>query len=375
MTGAALDLNPDSNERPHIFIAITADYEIFLGKNFYNSDIVLFEPARRLAELCSRLQAPLTLFADVCSVWAHERCGATAFVQQFESQLRNCLLAGHDVQLHIHPHWEHAYLEADNWVHDDHRIHLSEFDDAASIIARGKNYLCDLLTPVAKQYDCIAYRAGGLALQPNEHATIRDLRNVGIRIDSSIAKGYTLKLDTITINYGEWPEHANWFISEETGLAPGARTGLFEVPVATFCMPLVDRYRFLVMRALKFRQRKGASLTRSQRQSKMESAKVLLSANLRYIQTNPRFLFSTDTKGFDAQMLVRGFASYVNLHQQNSTIYASMLLHPKLMFDDQFTLLEQVIVDLRRIYGPNLSFVTFPMILARVDEAGAGNGS
>ena len=353
-----------------IGLAVTADYELFLGANYAGADEVLFEPTRQLLALAQQHHVPLTLFADVCSVWAHRRYGLDRFADKFEAQLKEAVQHGHDVQLHLHPHWESAVYRSGKWcVPEGSALHISEVLDSADLIVRGRISLESLLRPISPVYRCLAFRAAGLALQPGERTLIGHLVRAGLFVDSSIAKGYTLKTDTVMLDYTKSPPLANWWITEQTGLVPGAPPGLFEVPIATFELPLADRIRFLVRRALRVRQRRGAPLSRSVRRSPLSHGVALLAGNARYFGWRPKFLFSVDTKGFTAKMLLRGFHNYISAHDTECPVYTSMILHPKLLFSEQLELLTVIFECLRRTYREQLDFVTLAQIARKVRPA------
>jgi hypothetical protein len=352
-----------------IYLAVTADYELFLGVNYAGADEVLFEPTRQLLALAQQHHVPITLFADVCSVWAHRHYALDLFADKFEAQLKEAVQHEHDVQLHLHPHWELASYQSGEWcVPEASRFHLSEMPNAANLITRGRLYLESLLRPIAPAYRCVAFRAAGLALQPSERTLIGNLVRAGLFVDSSIAKGYTLKTDTLIIDYKKCPSLPNWWLTEQTGLQPGEPPGLFEVPIATFELPLADRVMFLVRRALRVGRRRGAPLSRSRRRSRLSHGVALLAGNARYFGYRPKFLFSADTKGFTAKMLLRGFHDYISAYDTERSVYVSMILHPKLLFSEQLEILSTIFKCLRRTYREQLEFVTLAQVARQVSS-------
>ena len=294
---------------PLIHCIISADYELFLGRNFASDDEVLFGPTRKLMDVCDAAEVPLTLFADVCSVWAHRDSGLNDYADNFEGQLCSAIKCGHDVQLHLHPHWLNSQFTDGEWRLSTDQMYLSElgFGDASGsapdVIARGVEYLNGLLTPERPSYRCFAFRAAGLALQPLESETIQALLDNGIVLDSSIIKNVRMQMDTIRMDYTGMPDAANWFMDPQTGLKVEASGGLLEVPIATFQSGLIDRLGFLWRRLHSLKMRRGAGISRSERQTPLVNAISMLKYNWRYVSTNPWFLFSCDTKGVSLSML------------------------------------------------------------------------
>lgn len=357
-----------------INLLVTADYELFLGRNFVGHDSVLFDPTEQLMTRCEALGIGVTFFADVCSVWAHRKFGQNDYADKFETQMQDALKRGHDVQLHLHPHWLNSIWSEDGWQVATDRMYLAEFgfddgvDAAPAIIKRGVDYLHQLLQAVAPDYRCTAFRAAGLALQPQEQELISALLENGIKIDTSIAKNLTLQLDTIKIDYRQVPAAANWYLAPANGIAQDAGAGLLEIPIATFRCGLLSRLGFLSRRLRSIGMRRGAGISRSTRQTRWSNVCTMLRYNLRYLYGSPLFSLSCDTKGHNLDMLLNGLERYLEQHSDSSPIYVAMINHPKLMFDEQFDLLESFVDKVLSEYGNSLGFVTTTDVLRQVEH-------
>jgi len=355
-----------------INLLITADYELFLGRNFLSDDEVLFAPTRGLLDLSRRIDVPITFFADVCSVWAHRDSGIEEYPHLFEQQLCDAVRDSHDVQLHLHPHWLFSSFRDGEWHVSTDRMYMAElgYDDAhmsaPAVIRHGIDYLNRLLQPVNSDYKCIAFRAAGLALQPREQELISALLENGILLDSSVVKGVKFKLDTIEIDYSNAPTSANWFMNPETGVTIPSTSGLFEIPIGTFKMDILNRLEFIWRRARSVRMLRGTGISRSQRQSTLANVKTLIKYNLRYLYTNPWFNLSCDTKGYDLKMLLTGFNDYIARHSDSDSIFVSLINHPKMMFTPQLELLESFVTAMRNKYRDRIRFITFSEALKQI---------
>jgi hypothetical protein len=362
---------PDPRRSPIINLLITADYELFLGRNFLSHDEVLFEPTRELLDMADRIDTPVTLFADVCSVWAHRENGLDEYADEFEHQMRDAVSRGHDVQLHIHPHWLLSRFRDGEWHISTEKMYAAELGydsdpfSAPSVIDRGVTYLNGLLQPVKSEYKCMAFRAAGLALQPRERELIAALLENGIQIDSSVAKGVRFELDTVEVDYRKVPSSANWYMSPESGIEEDSREGLFEVPVGTFRTDISTRIGFLVRRAKSVRMLRGTGISRSKRQTRWSNLRTMLMYNLRYLYTNPWFNLSCDTKGYNLRMLLDGFDEYMRRHGADDEIFLAMINHPKMMFAQQLKLLELFVTEVGNKYKDRIRFNTFPEVLNR----------
>lgn len=360
-----------------IVILPSLDYEIFHGRNFVSEDETLFAPTTRILDGCGQRGIPMTLFADVLCVAAYRGVGDEGFCRRFEAQLINAVESGHDVQLHVHAHWGSSKYASGHWQLSEPKITLADYgfdtEDPARMIDEGAAYLRSLLGSVDENYRCIAFRAGALAMQPHEKSLLSLLERAGIRIDSSLAKNLRVEMDTVSIDYEMLPSDANWWISSRTGLNGGDRTGLFEIPIAAFRSTAAERLAFVVRRMAAFRERRGSGISRARRQTRWANLRTLLLGNLRYLTNDPVFLFSADTKGFTRSMLVNGFQRYAAEHERHgaSTIYASMINHPKLMFPKQERMFFETLEELQQHYGSQLRFATYRDVCEEFHAEGA----
>lgn len=358
---------------PRVRCLITFDYELFHGRNFGDGEDVLFAPTARIFETCAELQVSATFFPDVCCAWWHREHGELAFAERFEQQMMEAVRRGHDVQLHLHPHWLQCSRVDGGFVFDPGRMYPHELgwgpgdDEAPAVIRRGVQYLERLLKPIDPAYRCKAFRAGSLALQPQEGELLRALWAAGIRLDSSVAKGVLAATDTHRLDYRDVPKRANWFMAPQTGLAD-AGSGILEVPVGTFQLPRSRRLLFLARRVRSVGRARGGAMARVGRQSRLASLWHLARANLRYLGGKPWFVLSCDTKGFTVDMLVEGLGAFVEDHAHEQEIAVAMLGHPKLMFDEELDLLRGFVRRGRARFGSRLEFVTAAATLAALGE-------
>jgi len=173
-------------------IFLTFDYELFFGSRHGTVERCIIQPTEELALIANKYNVPLVFFVD---------CGYLIKLEEYRkkfspiekdyalvfSQLEKLTRDGHELQLHIHPHWEDCSYDGEKWKINTARYKLSDFSgtEAAEIILRYKNILQQISTkPVT------AYRAGGWCIQPFSH--IKDtMKSLGIKYDSSVfANGF-----------------------------------------------------------------------------------------------------------------------------------------------------------------------------------------
>jgi hypothetical protein len=347
---------------------LTFDYELFHGRNFGPADEVLFEPTERILERCEVLGVAVTFFPDVCCTWWHREHGEGAVADRFDEQLRKVRRLGHDVQLHVHPHWLSCTRRGDRFELAPDRMYLHELGwgdgeaQAPAVLRRAVAYLNDLLRPDDPDYACVAFRAASLALQPEEGRLLATLQDVGIRLDTSIARGLYSVTDTYRIDYRNVPSQANWRMQPKTGLQ-AADSGILEVPIGTFRMRRRDRAAFLVRRLRAVGTGRGEPMARSGR-STLASLVHQARANLHYLRDDPWFSLSFDTKGYDVDMLVDGLERVVAAHRDADEIAVAVISHPKLMFAAQVELMAGFVAGARARFGERLSFDTTTATLA-----------
>ncbi|MBF0194058.1 MAG: hypothetical protein HQL71_05845 [Magnetococcales bacterium] len=234
-----------SNDKNHpLEIYLTVDYEIYFGRSLMSQEAILIAPTKELLACCGSLGVPLTMFCDVNYIFRCREWGDDSFVELVEKQLCDAVRSGHDVQLHIHPHWQFTKRDNTGRFHFDDKHYLlgtifnnpdTRKHEISQMVAKGKQYLENLLKPVDANYKCCAYRAGGYGLQPHEKDMLSALIENGIKLDSSVIPGYKMQSKVHKIDFSGLMGIAhNWF-GPKYGLAAPATSdnGLLEIPIAS----------------------------------------------------------------------------------------------------------------------------------------------
>lgn len=230
-----------------LYILVSADYELFMGINLVPEEQVLIEPTERLLETCEAAGAPLNIFADVACLWRYRQLGMEEFPELAERQMRDAVRRGHDVQTHMHSHWLSARQEDGRWQAPAKDYMLGTmFPDrcreaSAELLERARRHLEELLTPVDPGYRCLAFRAGGYGLQPQEHEIIAALGDAGYVIDSSIMPDLVLLTGYTEVDFRSLPAMANWRLSPEAGLGHDPAGRIWEIPIASYRERPLDR--------------------------------------------------------------------------------------------------------------------------------------
>lgn len=168
-------------------IFLTYDYELFFGNESGTVAKCMIEPTHDLLQLAEEKDVFYTFFVDVGYLIAADKYEELKEdVSKVKNQIKEIIIKGHDVQLHIHPHWEKAQWVDGQWqmnIHGNYRLADFNQSDRTRIISSYKAYLEDL---IGRQ--CVAFRAGGWCIQPFEELK-EDFVSNGIKIDSSVIPG------------------------------------------------------------------------------------------------------------------------------------------------------------------------------------------
>lgn len=321
-------------------LCITADHELFSGKNYASEEDIVVRPTYALLKVLEQFKIPLCLMTDVCSLIRYRALNIESpYVHLMEEQLRYAITRGHDVQLHIHPHWLTSEFLNGQWSYkySDFRLHSFGFGETGhngrQIIAEGKKYLDDLLKPLNDGYECIAFRAGGWCLQP-EKEFLQALVEAGILIDTTVYYGGFFKEESRFFDFRRVPNKPNWWIDPQRGLeyeacqAPG---NLFEVAIGSYgFLPLLF-FKKLMLRPYRLRARSkvvrelGGSLDSLERRNDWQG----LINRIQRLIVQP-IVFNFDPACVEVMMtLLKYYLKHFDCINQE--YYISIIGHPKVL--------------------------------------------
>jgi len=170
-----------------IEFVFTIDYEIYGNGTGSLKDLV-YEPARRLAELFRNWNARFVAFVEVVEFEKIETSGIDPAIDLVKQQIEDFYRDGFEVGLHLHPQWFNARYERAAWVLD-----YSEYNLCTLPRTRIEEVVEGSLAYLRRVVNCpdftpLSFRAGNWLFQPTQTAA-SVLAEKGIRIDSSVFKG------------------------------------------------------------------------------------------------------------------------------------------------------------------------------------------
>lgn len=194
-------------------IYLTFDYELFFGDHPGSVEKCMLEPTRDLFELAEGKDVHYTFFVDVGYLIASSRYAELENERtHVEEQIKEMIDRGHDVQLHIHPHWQKAEYVNGSWeMNTKGAYKISDFTQAEidEIFGSYKNYLEALIGRKV-----CAFRAGGWCIQPFE--VFKEVfEKYDLKIDSSVIPGDFMLTDEYALDFRFAPEKESYRFSND----------------------------------------------------------------------------------------------------------------------------------------------------------------
>lgn len=302
------------------------------------------------------------------------------FPDQVDDQLRNVVRRGHDVQMHIHPHWPKTDIDR----REDGSTHYNfdsiwmypgpHFEDLYGFMLKhllaGREYLNSLLKEVLSDYECVAYRAGAYGIVPGEKKILAALEDAGYLIDSSVVPGYPgIDVPTKQVNFYNVPKQGNYRLSRKSGLTQPADEGLFEIPVAATVVHGLRPLLHLKLKSLRnhlfgkqnLHANRGYTANEGFRRNRPVAKQSLASRAKRIIT---RSLSCSHWRMMDITNDTRAMLdithSYIRKYQNESKdLFFSVSFHPKDYIPSMQEAIKKYHRMLKRYYGDNIRAITF----------------
>ncbi|MDE3058748.1 MAG: methyltransferase domain-containing protein [Bacteroidota bacterium] len=222
------------------FISITIDYETWhpLPDGWvidWEKDI--FTPTERFLDIADRTGIKLTFMVEIGEYfWLSEF--EPTIAKRMESQLREIVRRGHDVQLHLHPNWLPelgAKFESGKWYWDWTKSKCEDYPgDLNELIAQCKQTLETILKTENSSYQVTSFRAGTYKVQPFKRLH-QALNANGILCDTSVYQGGFSEERGYDFRFA-YSDHQPYFANpyDPQLKAPPSESSLVEIPIFTF---------------------------------------------------------------------------------------------------------------------------------------------
>lgn len=176
-------------------VILSYDYELFFGDRSGTVQKSLIEPTNQLLDAMDAAGLKGNFFVDWLMLkYLHlekDKQAQNNYAAIVE-QLHDIVRRGHRIELHIHPHWVDAKYNGDGtWNFDDFRHYsLSSFSpsEITQMFCDGVELLTSIALKVDPNYQIVAFRAGGWAIQPFEMLREGFSKN-NLLVEASVAVG------------------------------------------------------------------------------------------------------------------------------------------------------------------------------------------
>lgn len=216
-------------------IILTLDYELFFGDETGSVSKAMVGATEKLLEVLNAYNIKAVFFVDVgfLKQLNHYRSMHSNLEEDYKSicrQLKQLSQEGHDLQLHVHPHWEDSTYENGKWQIYANRYKLSDWPEekVIDIVTEYK----ELLEQFTDNTPVFAYRAGGFCIHPFNKIKSA-LKKNGIWLDSSVFEGGYNKSETHFFDFRDIPTHSYWNF-EETPLEEDKNGSFLELPISSY---------------------------------------------------------------------------------------------------------------------------------------------
>lgn len=268
-------------------LILTLDYELY-GDGSGDVFETMIDPTNNFLALCKRHGIKSTIFFEIMEYlkikeeWNKgNKMNYTANpAEAISDQIIEAYKAGHDIQLHIHPHWINAKYEDNRWLPDSRYWKLTNVPltgdenfplGLEELLKLGKESIEAILKPIDPDYKCNIFRAGGYCMTPSDKV-VASLINLGFIADSSVIPGAYLNNEFYFYDFQHISsEMPFWWINESVDLPVKTRTDFVEIPVFAKKM---RRYKKYDLQRIKIAlKNKGSNLTKIK--DKVEDRKSL----------------------------------------------------------------------------------------------------
>jgi peptidoglycan/xylan/chitin deacetylase (PgdA/CDA1 family) len=229
-----------------IQISLTFDYEPFLFKTG-NIETTLLNPTTQLLRKLSNNRICATFFIDTMFlVRVLEDLGSNSKLWiKISEQICEIHNSGHEIGLHLHPHWLDAKYQNREWDLSNtskYRLHSLRHDEIEYLIKQSIEVIHNIIGKKIWS-ELISYRAGGWSIQPFSY--LSDLfTKYNILIDSSVSSGFSNNSSPFDYDFLKIKMHEPYRFSNDVCVE--SKNGKFlEVPITScsynFVMKFINR--------------------------------------------------------------------------------------------------------------------------------------
>lgn len=216
-------------------IVLTLDYELYFGSEKGTVYKSIIEATERLRSVLDKYGIKAVFFVDVgflikLNEFKDDYPQLKEDYDLITNQLRHLSRNDHDLQLHIHPHWENSFFKDGEWHINTDKYKLSDWtaDEIKKIVSSYKEFL----EKFCSNNSVFAFRAGGWCIQPFDKIGPA-LKENNIWLDSTIFKGGYNDTVTQSFDFRDSPEQMIWRF-ENDPLVTNQKGFFTEIPISSY---------------------------------------------------------------------------------------------------------------------------------------------
>ena len=296
-------------------ILITLDYELFFGESGTPEKCII-EPTKHLVNIANKYNFKCVFFVDAGYLvkLKKEYLRFPKLREDYElvtSQIKELSDSGHEIQLHIHPHWEDSFYDGNRWIFNLNRFRLSDFEyqDIDRIVYEYKSELEEL-----SGKKVFAYRAGGWCIQPFNKTKDVFIKN-GISMDSTVFFNGSNSTKTQWFDFTKAPNKSFWKFDTDPCIENDK--GYFtEIPISSVKVSPVFYWKFIFLKFFGKDKYKSYGDGSSSGMSKLQIIKMLLLPSYSVVSMD----------GFKASLLKRALSERKKNSENDNFV---VIGHPK----------------------------------------------
>ncbi len=258
-------------------IILSFDYEVFFGPRTGNIHNCIEKPIEKLNEIAEEFGIRYCFFVDIGFLLRLEALektnnGLSSELKLLNNNLEKIASAGHEFQLHIHPHWENSNFSNGKWEIDYSSYRLHKFSDSEieSIVSRYSLKLREIA-----DNNIIAFRAGGWSLQPFSRIS-KSLKKNGIIIESSVFKGGFSRTPIQNFDFRNAPGDNFWKFNHDP-LEQDSHGHFVELPINSFNLYPDHYFRLMFLKLIQSKIHQSFGNGTPAKHSKKELLKLFYS--------------------------------------------------------------------------------------------------
>lgn len=342
---------------------LTIDYELFLGSRTGTVEKCMVEPTYKLAEILDINNSRMTVFWDILHYYRLTglECDYPALKNDrklIDEQISFLISKGHDIQLHLHPHWLDAQYINSEWKFKYDRFNLHELseeentekiDTIIGCIKISKQLMEKELRKYVPAYNVTTFRAGGYLIEPFEKLKKAFVLN-NIYIDSSVLPGMSDNNPVNGYDFKNYPDFNYYHFSNSPSEI--SNSGKFtEFPVATLHIPVLRNIFFTLVRRLKYPNLESGRMGTGSADSVNKGTISIMKKIFSLLTKSKQIEFTTDSN----------FAERFNYMYRKIKNNSTMILHPKLLNQHTLNILkEKLAID-------DIKFITINNYLGSIE--------